>query len=245
MKCSVELPTAYLDYSDLFDYDFVIASVCLQDLTYYSHYKTCKKRYTILDNGAFENKGNPLDTAVYYEVIKELKPDVVVIPDVLRDQAETAKRVSSFLDFWKTNKIEGVSLMGVLQGTSPSLLKSLHFYYQSVGVSFFGLPYINQIDRFQFLRANPHITNVHILGAPNIGEVTALATLPQVVSIDTSLPVRLAVGKEDIRRSFGFPYNSVNHMVENIDRLFLRANIEVFVNACHNEVELFPVKRLV
>ncbi len=233
MNCSVELPIKYLDYSKFFDFDFVIASTCLEYpeyLEYFLNIKDNPPRFTILDNGAFET-GEAIKDEEYIALARRLQPDVLVVPDVYQDNAATGRRAINFFDLWKNDPIKGVELMGVLQGNSWNILVSM---YQTLYVpicKYVGLPYATGIDRYQFLKANPEILNVHILGLPTLTEICALRLLPNVVSIDSSLPVKCAkdgkfINKVLVADSYVKPDGEVS------DPQILVHNLQVFTLLC-------------
>jgi hypothetical protein len=232
MICSVELPTKYLkDFSKYFDFDFVIASTCLEHPEYFDYYKN-KSRFMILDNGAFET-GASINIEQYYEIAKELKPDILVLPDVFRNEVETMHLSFAFLRFWQENKIPGMELMGVLPGETPNRILVEHTFFKAAGVKWFGLPYGNMIDRFQFLKAHPELENIHILGLPALPEALSLKSLPNVVSIDSSLPVKCAVENKYLSKIIDS--DSRAHPDKNdLDEFILEYNLRLFKEICND-----------
>lgn len=235
MICSVELPLKYLDYSRHFDFDFVIASTCLECpeyLEYFMAMKSKNPRFTILDNGAFEI-GEAIADKEYIELARKLQPDVLVIPDVHKNNSATGRRAVDFLTTWKNNPIDSVELMGVLQGNSWDVLVSMYRIIYAPVCKYIGLPYATGIDRYQFLKAYPEIANVHILGTPTLTEICGLGILPNVVSIDSSLPVRCAkdlkfIGEVLVSDSY------VKFDEKDLDPLTLSYNLQAFTALCNN-----------
>jgi len=233
MLCSVELPVKYLkDFSKYFDFDFVIASTCLFYPEYFEFYKS-KSRFMILDNGAFET-GRSINTQEYYEIAKQLNPDILVLPDVFKNEVGTMDLSLSFLKFWKNNKIKNIELMGVLPGETPNRILAEYEGFKKEGVQWFGLPYSSMIDRFQFLKAHPEIENVHILGLPTLNEVLSLCLLPNVKSIDSSLPVKCTGTDNFISKCLTSNCPVLPDRVD-LNESKLEYNLEFFSNACHNE----------
>jgi hypothetical protein len=203
MKLASEVPASLLHeswYKRMTDYDFVIASHCLQNNEYYQYYCQPRgERELYLDNGAFEN-GKSIDVPKYLEIIKNLSPNVVVLPDVVNDCFTTVMASKSFLnDVVNSNSIlfEGIKFMFVLQGKSMdeylySFEKILSIYH----VSLIGVPY-HQFYRPTFFKKTNIIerciekgVKIHILGLPNPFELVDLLQFGDVMeSFDTSLPV--------------------------------------------------------
>lgn len=233
MICSAELPVKYLkEYSKYFDFDFVIASTCLKFPEYFEYYKS-HSRFMILDNGAFET-GASINIEKYYEIAKELKPEILVLPDVFRDEVGTMNLSLAFMKFWEKNRIPGVELMGVLPGESVNRVLLEYAFFKKEAVKWFGLPYGNMIDRFQFLKAHPEIENVHILGLPSLNEALSLTLLPNVKSIDSSLPVKCTAEDKFISKVLISNF-SVKPGTTILDENKLRYNLEFFSSVCNNE----------
>ena len=231
MICSVELPVKYLDFCTHFDFDFVIASTCKTHPAYLDYFLNAPRRFMILDNGAFET-GAAMPDDEYISLARQLRPDVLVIPDVYKNNVATGTRAVAFLDSWHRDSIPGVSLMGVLQGDHPRILDAMiDTIYKEV--PWIALPYATEIDRFQYLIKRPHIQNVHILGLPSVMEAVTLRDIPAVKSIDSSLPVKLAVTGKSIRNTF-FANQYATPDTIDLDEILLRANLRVFTSMCNS-----------
>ena len=96
MKINCELPNDMLTVNAyLNDYDFVLFHLYSTDKTYREYYQGMRKyrpnRLMILDNSAYEFfiKGDELDVDGYITAIKELKPDMFLLPDVLMSKERT------------------------------------------------------------------------------------------------------------------------------------------------------------
>lgn len=238
MICSVELPIKYLEtFSQFFDYDFVIASNCLTYPKYFDYYKN-SNRFMILDNGAFET-GESIDDQLYYDVVKKLEPNIIVLPDAYNDEVKTVTRSLSFLRFWEKNLIPETELMVVLPGNSEDRILSEYELFQKASpkISWYGLPYGSMVNRYQFLKKHPEITNIHILGLSNLGEACALSELPNVLSIDTSLPVRCTANKSYMNKILS-ANDHVSMVEENLDENILTYNLNLFRGVCHNKFRI-------
>jgi len=237
MICSVELPVPYLEYSTCFDYDFVIASIWIVNEEYRDYYLYKRsKRFTILDNGAFEI-GHAIDDDQYIKIAAELHPDIIICPDVFKNQPATGSRAIAFIDKWLDNLIPGIDLMGVLQGNSRRSLISMYNTLYKQHCKYIGLPYATEIDRFQFLKAHPEIENVHILGLPNLAEALALCTLPNVVSIDSSLPVKITKDEMLLEDKF-YSDSYVDIQDHSLTTSLLQHNLEIFSAVCNRKTKI-------
>lgn len=237
MICGVELPVKYLDYSGYFDFDFIIASTCLEYPAYLNYYKKgLGDRLTILDNGAFET-GEAIEDGTYIALARELQPDILVIPDVYGDNPATGCRALNFISTWKKQPIEGIELMGVLQGDSWRVLEAMYSTIYAPECKYIGFPYVTGIDRYQFLKAHPEIENVHILGLPILTEAYGLNQLPNVVSIDSSLPVKCAADLKLINDVLSSDF-SVKPDEISLDPLTLSYNLQIFTAICNGKSKI-------
>ena len=84
----------------------------LKEKRYAHFYAESKKKYVILDNSAFEFGGAVKDE-VLLQVIKTIRPDEFVLPDVLFDCSATIHRSEQFI---KNNRNLDVKFLGVPQG---------------------------------------------------------------------------------------------------------------------------------
>ena len=236
IKCSVELPIKNLDMSDHFDYDFVIASTCFEHKEYRDYFMACPNRFMILDNGAFET-GESVDDRKYLELAAELKPNVIVIPDVLYDPVATLDRFFEFMNIWKenANDFKGTELMGVIQcNGNYDTAHMMSVVYNSHGVECIGVPYASMIDRYKFISQHPELTNVHILGCPTVPEVMSLQLLDNVKSIDSSLPVKVTSDGMYLSNKMA-SQSYVKPTYDKLDKQTLSYNLDLFTSICHDE----------
>lgn len=229
LQCSVELPVKNLEMSDHFDYDFVIATTCITHPEYLEWYRK-SKRMKILDNGAFET-GKALANDSYIEFAKEISADLVVIPDEYKNAIGTLDRFEEFLDEWNNNLMVA-DLMGVIQAEgSLDMAHAMGVLYQSHGIKWIGVPYACGLDRYQLIKDHPEWKNVHILGLPTLPELQSLRLLPNVKSIDSSLPVKVTVEGKYIENciradSYAKPGDT------SLNAELLSVNLRMFHDAC-------------
>jgi hypothetical protein len=194
MRLAVELPVQAFPLSDMLDFDFIIASHCLTNPSYRSFYSTpvAPHRMRMLDNGAFE-LGRAIDAKEYDSLIQDIRPTVVVLPDIVNDMQATETAVLQFLS--TASETLPYELMGVLQGkTVEEYMRMLDFYAQFSDISYIGIPY-HLFYRPKFIRDNKvdefcdkNNLSIHILGLPNPFEAVDLSKIPCVETLDSSLP---------------------------------------------------------
>lgn len=211
MKASVISPTRFLqDFSIYKDnkYHMVLAHRFLTDRVYKDFYITQRERgaYIILDNGACELKSSISDNKLV-EAIRTLKPNLMVLPDVLNDGEATIQRSFQFLNSYKSLlKEHKTDLVAVPQGTTLSeWLASFDIFYRSPAIKVLGISsvkalnvelkaYFDRSDALEFLmnKGYPFTDKkVHILGMGDSGheEMKKLQRFKFVEGIDTSAPV--------------------------------------------------------
>lgn len=236
-----EIPTNALTENPRFvrkttDYDFIIAPFCLEDEAYMTHYKIRSRRGAYLDNGAFEN-GVAMPTKEYLEIYNELDIDYLVVPDVRQNYKETLKRASSFLVNLPRD-IKRTQLMGVLQGTSVKEYEELLKFYIKHGIFFIGISY-GTINRIKFIYDHPQV-KFHVLGLPYAPELLSLRLLPNIVSLDTSLPSKftakgLLIEDHDVLTIEERPKGN---RFEKINWTLLKANLDYLHSLCNRDLKI-------
>jgi len=237
MLCSVELPLKYLSLSIEFDYDFIIASTCLEHPKYLEYFEHIRQpRFTILDNGAFET-GEAISDEQYIELARRLKPNVLVIPDVYKDPRTTLIRFTRFIEIWQQAPIEGVSLMGVVHtDNDASWIEYLTNLYL-IDAQWIGIPYATGLDRFQLIKKHPEWENVHVLGISHLSEALALLELPNVKSIDSSLPVKATMENKELFQAMAASIYA-SPAETTLDEALLQRNLQQFAKFCHGACKI-------
>lgn len=254
MNLAVELPPSCFSMQDLTDFDFVIASHCLENPQYLQFYRNQRPgiRKLVLDNGAFET-GKAIPSEDYLRLIGQLKPDVVVLPDVVDNKEETLKASLAFVtEVVDANPalFTGVELMGVLQGLSPmDYMDCANEYAKNPSIGTIGIPY-HHFYRPKFIRkykfdvwAAEMNIKIHILGLPNPFEAVELALIKEVESIDTSLPV--------VSGQLGLSFKELQWQSARLDlkgdfvRDFrsedIRSNISFLHDLCHGKASQYAL----
>lgn len=195
------------------DYDFVLYHLCTTDKFYRAYYKYLRKKFRdrlmILDNSAYEFwvHGTEFNAEDFMACIKDLEPDMYILPDKLMGQAETLRRTK---DFWegirRKRSIKAVP-MAVAQGATPEELLECLEVYKEMGIDHIAIPFHNRffasleedmtewINRFgeinedmryaagrvKFVKDNTEVLRgfeyVHLLGSHNPYEKTLHAKL--------------------------------------------------------------------
>lgn len=246
IKFSAEIPPKVLEaqpkLKQYLDYDFVIASMYLDSDAYRNYYLKNRRPGTILDNGAFET-GSSIDTKVYLRVINELQPSIVVIPDVQHDCKQTLYRTNEFFDQLPSG-FDVSCLMGALQGSSIQDFEELLEKYIRNGVQLIGIPY-GVIDRVNFIQQHPEV-KFHALGLQYFPELLSLRLLDNVVSIDTSLPVKFATNQNFLYDLFPLTIKERPDFEKGFDTFqgsCLRWNLKFIWRVC-NRTSNFLVREL-
>ncbi|MGC8699236.1 MAG: hypothetical protein ACP5RE_03575 [Candidatus Acidifodinimicrobium sp.] len=193
MKWSFEVPFNYLQLFDKHqDYLFVLSQY-LDDRRYYDYIKNSNK-LKILDNGANESEFVSMKHLI--ERARELNADVIVIPDKQFDYLITRRMLMNSLQVIDDLKAYEFQYMGVVQGTSEEeIMKCENEMIESGRVDYIGLPFkivmeygVDIVDKV----VNNSPVSVHFLGLGSLQQVRMFKTHPNVISMDTSLPVNFA-----------------------------------------------------
>lgn len=244
IKTCCELPKCMLDFEKaLNDYDFVLYHQYLKDDKYRNHYLKTRvsdpERIMILDNSAYEFfvSGEKFVKDDFIRVIKELKPDYYIVPDVLMDKDKTLENFFEWLPIIDTIDCsvpyfvpqgrlvdEFVTCITKMYIEIDRLNKEGHVIEKRFCIPFHNDFFRDEIcdyKRFsRFIRPDikeeKDITvderyaigrmtlmdemvrrfsdcKFHMLGSHNPREIRMYANMPEIESIDTGYPVKLAI----------------------------------------------------
>lgn len=199
----------YLATRGLCQVVMAMAPIACRSARYAELFRTAKAAgaYVILDNGTpYLGQSVPDDQlAAAAELVR---PDVVVLPDVLNDRHATEARIDSFLTHW--SRSVRTLYMGVVQGrTFSDYLESYRSVAGDSRISQIGVPFMKTRQRrgapaFQrerlleslasrelAVQTKPH----HLLGLSHSGhiELRRLRRFPFVTSCDTSAAYKMAM----------------------------------------------------
>jgi hypothetical protein len=130
MKFYAIPPNKHLDMMDNGDNYFCLAHHYIKDTVYQNHFLTIRKNnpdaFILLDNGAAEH--SLVTEQILVDIVKELKPNEVISPDVLFDKKQTLDNFYSFLLRMEHNKLlEHTSVFACPQGQNKE--EWLQCYY--------------------------------------------------------------------------------------------------------------------
>lgn len=221
MKISHEVPLELLEWSKTVnDYEYVLPYFYKRYPEYKEFYLQCKKegRFSILDNGLFEGETYTNDELIKF--IKELTPDIFIVPDEWDDYMKTHDHAKRWAEYGKFNT--NVNLMVVLQGETYEEIRRLYKWCYNLGYRYFALnhsstaynklfPHKNflvskMMGRIQTVHQMAEVFHddvyVHLLGASLPQEFMYYEGYDFIKSIDTSNPI-LHGAKGEYYNKFG------------------------------------------
>jgi len=251
MRAALISPTEYLDTIQPYsDYHLVLTHKIIFDSKYCEFYRKRSKAgdFIILDNSAVENKARskPLKDVVLAAVL--IKPSVVILPDFLFDSDRTLDELenalrSPQLQFMR-RVIPDVKLCAVVQGVDENdWLECFSILNDGKnGIDVLGVPMLTTHlfgSRYEALRrVSKRIKKqVHLLGfwhGVPLEEIRRELQFDFVMGVDTSKPVRLAIGGKgldswlELERDRDF----IDRKHNSVDLELLHRNCEEFVELC-------------
>lgn len=209
-KISHECPLDLLEMSKLFN-DYEYSLLHLMDIPEYKNFYKNTNRYHILDNSAFEFQfiDGGFDLDYFIDIINEVKPSTIVIPDVIANKDKT---IESFKTFPFEKLTYTPLTMGVVQGETFEELKecfefmnenadivSLVFHspaYQTLGYETKDLN--NTHGRIYFYESirDELKKPLHLLGCSTPTEFKYYKE--DVMTIDTANPIQWAILGEEL-----------------------------------------------
>jgi len=212
MKLALIPPIAYLeDFST--DYHLVLAHLYRDNRVYRAFYKARKAvgEFIIMDNGAAE-LGASISQLELFELARDLKPNVLVCPDVLHKADATLAVANHFLDDYASDLSSlDIDLMAVPQGEDFSRWRKAYVWFNTdPAVSWLGISKYAPIERLQLLdeiRGSIR-KRCHLLGlADNMDVIEKEKKFSFVESTDTAVPIKLGLQGLTLER-----YNERNKM---------------------------------
>jgi hypothetical protein len=200
-KIALETPFANLDLGfKNSDYIFALAHLWSN-----KSYRAAVRRWKAaskeiyLDNSAFElSKSISNDT--YIEIINDVRPDVIVVPDALGNFSETVKLARSFYISIPNTFYPRFRFMVVLQGRDNRermkcfhTLKGIGFPFHIIGLPRHAYPHRVELLHNVMKFTNKSNTPFHFLGVPDPEELRGIT--PLLESLDTSWVAKDSIGK--------------------------------------------------
>lgn len=213
MKVALILPFDALDLVSQYDtgYHLILPHLYWGNETYNRVYREIGG-FKILDNGAAE--GVEVYHVDLHDVATSCSADEIVVPDTLGDCDDTIRKVRAFERWARPDQFQ---YAGVVQGrTMAEIVKCLNFYDGEEWITSVHIPRIvnrtiHRTFRFTFLEAlfgqtgskyQYRFDNIHCLGASEwIREAAALASVPIIRGMDTSLLASMAIAQRSIGTS--------------------------------------------
>jgi len=199
----ITAPIKHLDLVQDFHHHMVIGPFLDRSTREWFRAKSREGDLIMLDNGCFENKV-PMDTNTFLKLVRELQAKIVVMPDFWKSAKQTLKASHQFNDQLDRVSIHSFKRMGVPHG--ETLDEYIDAYQQLSEISdIIGLTVGEWNDEHGWFRAfmGKYALDLgctfHLLGLWNVGELKRCLKVPRIVSIDTSIPFKLAAKNEVLK----------------------------------------------
>jgi len=195
LECSTEI----LEWIQPFaDFDWILTKEYKENEAYREYYKQ-STNFKYVDNSVNEEL-EPCSLEDIKEVFDDCGGNLVVAPDWLGNNVQT---LEGYMDAVKLFGKERV--VGVLQGkTYEEILGCLNFYGNLVAVPYDIMsvrtdpPWLMGMRRNLVVAKIPQQYKVHLLGFTSLEELEYYRSMPNVISIDTGIPVKLGLEELDI-----------------------------------------------
>lgn len=241
MLISHEVPVSILGDSHKFnDYDYSLLH--LMDIPEYKQYyiDNAPGRMQYMDNSAYEYQfiESGFDVDYFYEIINEVNPSHVIVPDVIGNKDAT---IAAFKTFEFSRIPEDTKIIGVVQGETYEELNECYDFMKPrcdvIAIAFHSKAYIdrfsknskdeaNAIGRVKFIRelisaGKVDKNSLHLIGMslPVELEMYSEEELIYITSIDTANPFQFAMTTgeypSDIEDVTGKPKYIMDHAAIN------------------------------
>lgn len=203
LQSLVEYQQHHMDENIVGDYFLVLAHDVLEHPHAYADIfekrgQIPKNSFVILDNSVIE-LGKPLGVEFLLGAADIVKPDCIILPDVLGDMQQSVRMVrKSHNEISVGHGMDNIEMMAVLQGRNVAeLTRCAAMYAELEHVTYFGAPrwVSNKIGTrkvFETVLGIHHQVqnpNVHMLGmSNNLSDDIACTRLPGVMGIDSANP---------------------------------------------------------
>jgi hypothetical protein len=171
---------------------------------YYRRLSTQEGNVIILDNGACELKKS-IDSRKLFEIATDLRPDVLIAPDVLLSSSETKELTNEFLkNYYEELNSMGIELMAVIQGKShKEWFECFNEFNENRRIRYIGISNTNGVfssEKFPRIKVLQEIEKngllysnkkVHILGLGDSGhiELEKFLKFDFIEGCDTGAPI--------------------------------------------------------
>ena len=213
MKLALNCPTSMLESIQPFgDIDWIYANRYLKDETYADYYRHTGNLYKFIEAGTCETGEPSVTIGDLRKVQEELGAGVIVAPDYPHDMQRTIQMYNECLKIKVGDRnIDSGEVVAVLQGaTFEEILNLIEIY--SMGKSVIAVPYSLKVDsqgramttewmaltRVAIILSIPADKPVHLLGFASETEFQFYRNRPNVVSINTGVPILQGIKEQDI-----------------------------------------------
>ena len=170
---------------------------------YTSLFSDIEDRHIILDNSLIE-LGHPVDDKTMAKAASIVKPELLVLPDFLSERVKTHEASVKAAIRWTRMRLG--PFMGVIQGRTKRELTFMTAQMASIpGVEALGIPRVltdTVIPRSTFVELVAKMApykHLHLLGfSNNLYDDMLAAHHPNVVGIDSAVPLRMGLAGEEI-----------------------------------------------
>lgn len=187
---------------DKFDSDkfrshvMVLAHLCKDRPEYKQFYKSKQRQFLLLDNGAAQN--SQITDEQLIDIVKDVKPTVVIAPDTLFDGESTIIKTCRFIQKLHSKNISTSKVMAVPHGkTQQEYLDTFEYFNNNPNIDWIGVSKFVSVKPFTdritcMLAIQQKIKNkfnkpIHILGCNNPVQISFMKQFPAVKSIDSCI----------------------------------------------------------
>jgi len=205
MRLALECPTPLLEMVQPFaDFDYILAHKYFEDEAYAAYYKASTSTIKFVDNSVNEVDA-PAKLEQLEQIMKEVNGTYLMSPDWIGDYTRTAEAYKECVEKCTLGKER---VVGVVQGSSPEeAMKCLELFEGSlvavpyhVGGGEAGRsdpPTLMALRRALVVSNIPSNRYVHLLGFTTLEELSWYADKPNVISLDTGVPILLGMQCKD------------------------------------------------
>jgi len=226
MRFSFETPIKYQDDLDENqDYLFVLGHMLLKNIKYKEYIKNSSK-YKILDNSAYE-LGESINPLILKNLADEIKADVIVVPDKLFDNKRSEELAEEFFLLFKGESKRFMFMKVVTGRDINETIDSLKYIEKDSRVDIIGISRARSVvvPNLSYLmniyNKNNMKKKIHLLGLTHPFEIYEAAQYPEILSIDTGLPINFSL------KNIALPYVQVSTDFKRVSGVDLDEEVEM------------------
>jgi hypothetical protein len=202
MKLALECRTDLLKLVQPFaDFDFILAHKYLEDKEYATYYQSYSNKLRYLDNSTNE-LGHPMELAEMEKVAKDCGAHYIIAPDWIGEIKKTMEGYVEAVKLFGEDRTIGVVQGSNFEEVNICLMamsaKSIVAVPYDICSSKKERPEIMGLRRALLVSNIANTSAVHLLGFNCIEELAWYKLKPNVMSIDTGVPIMLGLKGGDI-----------------------------------------------